>query len=351
MQPSKKLYLYFSKLIAVNKPYGLLRWVSVILLIIAVGVAGFMITSDYNFLDALYMTVVTISTIGYHEVQPLSEAGKIFNIVYIIFSFAVFTYALSRLTRYLVSGELALYFKNRKLMHSIEHFNQHVIICGFGRNGQQAAQILRAHKTDFVVIDNNEAHFSEWLEDHEGLVYVQGDATDDDTLLKAGIKKARALLLTLPADADNVFVVLSARHLNPHLQIITRAGLKSSIVKMKSAGADHVILPDQIGGAHMATLISKPDVIEFINKLWGDEADAINIESIDYAVLPEELKDKSINEIINWNHTGVNCIGIKDHEGRFIINPSKETTIHKGMKIMLLGSHHQINHMKQQFGV
>lgn len=236
-------------------------------------------------------------------------------------------------------------------MNAIEHFSEHVIICGFGRNGQQAAQILRSHKTDFVVIDNDEAHFSEWLEDHENLVYVLGDALDDDTLLKAGIKKAKALLLTLPADADNVFAVLSARHLNPHLQIITRAGLKSSIVKMKTAGADHVILPDQIGGAHMATLISKPDVIEFINKLWGDDVDSINIESVDYATLPDELKDKSINEIIGWHHTGVNCIGIKNHEGKFIINPAKETTIHNGMKIMLLGTRHQISQMKQQFGV
>jgi len=335
----------------VNKPYGLLKWVAIILLIITVGVAGFMITSDYNFLDALYMTVVTIATIGYHEVQPLSEAGKIFNIVFIIFSFAVFTYALSRLTRYVVSGELALYFKNRKLMHSIEHLNQHVIICGFGRNGQQAAQILRAHKTEFVVIDNNEAHFNEWLEDHEGLVYVQGDALDDDTLVKAGIRKARALLLTLPADADNVFVVLSARHLNAHLQIITRASLKSSIVKMKTAGANHVVLPDQIGGAHMATMISKPDVIEFINKLWGDDVDSINIESLDYEALPGDLKDKTLDEIINWHQTGVNCIGIKSHEGRFTINPARDITIHRGMKIMLLGSRHQIAHMKQQFGI
>jgi len=335
----------------VNKPFPLIKWFGIILLIKIVGVAGFAITAGYNFLDALYMTVITITTIGYRELKPLPEPAKIFNIIYIIFSFTVFTYALSRLTRYIVSGELALYFKNRKLMNAIEHFNQHVIICGFGRNGQQAAQIFTGHKTDFVVIDNNEAHFSEWLEDHEKLVYVQGDALDDETLIRAGIKKAKALLLTLPADSDNVFVVLAARHLNPHLQIITRAGLKSSIVKMKTAGANHVILPDQIGGAHMATMVSKPDVIEFINKLWGDDIDSINIESIDYASLPEELKDKSVSDILNWHHTGVNCIGIKSHEGKFIINPAKDTTIHKGMKIMLLGTRHQISHMKELFGV
>jgi voltage-gated potassium channel len=312
-----------------------------------VGVVGFMITEHYNLLDAMYMTVITIATIGYHEVKPLSDNGKIFNIVYIISSFALFTYALSRLTQYIVSGEMGMYFKKRKLMNAIDRINDHVIICGFGRNGQQAAQIFMQNHTDFVAIDNDENHFKEWLEDHSSLIYIQGDAMDDDTLIKAGIRKAKALLLTLPADSDNVFIVLSARYLNPHLQIISRAGLKSSIKKLKTAGADHVILPDKIGGAHMATLLSKPDVIEFINSLWGEDAVAINIESIDYDMLPASLKDKSIYEIINAHQTGVNCIGIKDKEGKYIINPSPDTHVHPQMKMMLLGTIHQIAHMKE----
>ncbi len=293
------------------------------------------------------MTVITIATIGYHEVKPLSTDGKIFNIAYIVFSFAIFTYAISRLTRYIVSGEMAFYFKNRKLMNAIDRVSNHVIICGFGRNGQQAAQILRQHKTDFVVIDNDENHFKEWLEDHESLIYIQGDAMDDEILKKAAIHKAKAILLTLPADADNVFIVLSARSLNPHLQIISRAGQKSSANKLKTAGANHVILPDTIGGAHMATLISKPDVVEFINSLWGEEADSIKIESIDYDMLPDNLRDKSIQEIINTHQSGVNCIGLKNKEGKFVINPTHETHIHPQMKIMVLGTMHQIARMKE----
>ena len=332
-----------------KQPIPLIKWFAIILFIILTGVAGFMLTEHYSFLDALYMTVITIATIGYQEVKPLSQSGKIFNIFFILYSFTIFTYALSKLTRYLVSGEMALYFKNRKLMNAIREFEEHVIICGFGRNGQQAAQILMNHQTDFVVIDTNETHFSEWLEDHPSLVYIKGDATDDDTLVKAGIHKAKALLLTLPADADNVFVVLSARSLNPALKIISRAGLKSSVGKLKTAGADHVILPDKIGGSHMATLVSKPDVIEFINKLWGDDTDSINIESLDYEVLPAELKDTSIKEIIEWHQTGVNCIGIKNSAGKFIINPPHHTTIHKGMKILLLGSQKQITEIKHFF--
>jgi voltage-gated potassium channel len=331
----------------VKKPIFLAVWFGIILLIMVVGVVGFMLTEHYNLLDAMYMTVITIATIGYHEVKPLSTNGKIFNIVYIISSFALFTYALSRLTQYIVSGEMASYFKKRKLMNAIDRIDNHVIICGFGRNGQQAAQIFMQNHTDFVAIDNDENHFKEWLEDHSSLIYIQGDAMDDDTLIKAGIRKAKALLLTLPADSDNVFIVLSARYLNPHLQIISRAGLKSSIKKLKTAGANHVILPDKIGGAHMATLLSKPDVIEFINSLWGEDAVAINIESIDYDMLPASLKDKSIYEIINTHQTGVNCIGIKDKEGKYIINPSPDTHVHPQMKMMLLGTINQIAHMKE----
>ncbi len=324
-------------------------WFGVLMLIMLTGVTGFMIIEHYTFIDALYMTVITIGTIGYHEVKPLSETGKIFNIIFIISSFAVFTYALSRLTKYFVSGEMASYIKNRKLMNTIDKLYAHVIICGFGRHGQQAAKILTTNNIDFVVIDTVEIHMKSWLNENKSLVYIHGDATDDEVLIKAGIKKARALLLTLPTDADNVFIVLSARSINPGLIIISRAQLKSTVIKLKTAGADHIILPEIIGGSHMATLISKPDVIEFINNLWGDEAESINIESLAYEELPPELKDKSIHEIITLHKTGVNCLGMKNKAGKFIINPPKETTIHPGMKIMLFGTMHQIVDIKHHF--
>ena len=234
-------------------------------------------------------------------------------------------------------------------MSSIDKFSNHVIICGFGRHGEQAAQILMANKIDFVVIDTSETHIRSWLNENKSLVYIHGDATDDEILNKAGIKKAKALLLTLPADADNVFIVLSARSINPALTIISRAQHKNTVIKLKTAGADHVILPEMIGGSHMATLISKPDVIEFINNLWGDEAESINVESVPYEVLPQNLKDKSIYEIITWKDTGVNCLGIKNKEGKFIINPSPETIIRERMKIMLFGTMSQINEMKISF--
>ncbi len=305
-----------------------------------------MLIEDYRLLDAIYMTVITVTTIGYTEIKPLSDAGRIFNILLIMTSFSTYTYALAKLTQFIVSGEMALYFKNRKLMQELSKMKNHVIICGFGRNGQQAALTLKSHKVDFVVIENNLEYIYQWLVDDPSLVYVHADATEEEVLIRAGIEKARALILTLPADADNVFIVLSARSLNPGLQIISRASLLNSAAKLKKAGADSVIMPDKIGGTHMATLVSKPDVVEFIDYLSSEDGDVISMESVEYDKLPPEIRDRSLKLVMDWKRTGVNCIGIKDKDGRFIINPPDDTIISEGMKVIVLGTKQQIASMK-----
>lgn len=292
------------------------------------------------------MTIITITTIGYTEVEPLSDTGKVFNIILILTSFSVFTYALARLTQYIASGEMALYFKTRRLMQAIDKLSNHVIICGFGRNGQQAALTLKTHKFPFVVIETKMDNIHQWLEDDTSLIYFHADATDDDVLIRAGIKRAKALIVTLPEDADNVFIVLSARALNPNIQIISRASQQSSTLKLKKAGADNIIMPDKIGGLHMATLVSKPDVIEFIEYLSSEEGESINVESVDYNRLPPELKDKTLKVVMDWKKTGVNCLGIKTPEQKFIINPPENTIISKGMKVIVLGTREQIESMK-----
>ncbi len=325
-------------------------WFAAILSITMIGVIGFMLVEGFNFFDALYMTVITITTIGYGEVKPLSHAGRVFNICFIITSFATFTYALARLTRYIASGEMQLYFKNRKLMQSLNHLSNHVIICGFGRNGQQAAQTLYAHKVDYVAIDYREKSIDDFLSDHPNLLYLKGDATNDEILKRAKIETARALICALPTDADNVFVVLSARTLNPGIQIISRATQASAVAKLKKAGANNVIMPDKIGGTHMATLVSKPDVVEFIDYLSGDEGESINIESVGYEKLPPEIRDDSLKSIMDWKKTGVNCIGIKHKNGKFLINPPDDTIISEGMKVFVLGTRSQIHKMKHNVG-
>jgi len=329
-----------------NRINPLLIWFGLIGLILTIGTSGFIIIEKYTFFDALYMTIITISTIGYGEIHELSTAGRIFNIFLISGSFSTFTYALAKLTQLIASGELNKYFKNKKLMQQINAMDKHVIICGFGRNGQQTARTLKGHKEKFVVIDQSEERIEAYLQEDPSLLYIKGDATDDAVLLKAGINKARCLISALPTDADNVFIVLSAKYLNPNLHIVSRASFANSVIKLKKAGADSVIMPHRIGGTYMATLVSKPDVVEFIDYLSGEEGESINIESVGYEKLPPEIRDKSLSVVMDWKKTGVNCIGVKDEEGKFIINPPGSIIITQGMKVIVLGNKNQIYDMK-----
>jgi voltage-gated potassium channel len=319
-------------------------------LIIVAGLVGYMTIEDFTFAEALYMTTITITTTGFDVVRPLSEAGRLFTTVLLIFSWAAFAFVLTRITQYIISGEINKFFKTRKLMAALSKMSDHVVVCGFGRNGQQAAHTLRVHGQPFVVIEQDEEVVEDELLEHPDLIYVIGNSTDDDVLVRAGIQKAKALITTLPDDADNVFIVLSARDLNPNIQIISRASGNSSVLKLKKAGADNVIMPDKIGGTHMATLISKPDVIEFIDYLSGEEGEAISMESVGYDQLPRELRDRSLLDIMKWKKTGVNCIGIKTTDGKFVINPPEQVLITRGMKVMVLGTRQQIQEMKENIG-
>ncbi len=331
-----------------NKLFPFAGKLFILLGILFIGTAGFMYFEQYSLLDAVYMTTITLATIGYKEVEPLSDAGKLFNIIFIISSIAIFAFIISSLSRDILSGDMAKHLKNRKFMNAINKFKDHVIICGFGRHGQQAAEILVANKINYVVIDKDAIHMKNWLEENKKLVYIHADAMEDESLIKAGIKDAKAILLTLPADADNVFIVLSIKAINPNINIISKAQLKTSVAKLKTAGADHVILPELIGGAYMASLVSNPDVIELINSLWGDQPESANIESVAYEILPEQIKDKSIKEILQWAKTGVNCLGIKDAAGKYIVNPPQDTIIAADMKIIFFGSLPQIMELKEK---
>jgi voltage-gated potassium channel len=305
-----------------------------------------MAIEGYSFVEALYMTTIAITTVGFSEVRPLSDAGRLFTIFLLITSWITFAWAIARITQFAITGEINKYFKTRKNMKAIAHLNNHVILCGFGRNGQQAARTLKNHNMPFVVIEKEEGSMEKALPFFPELIYLVGDGTDDDLLKKAGIEKAIALITALPVDADNVFIVLSARGLNQKLQIISRASDESSFPKLRKAGADNVIMPDKIGGSHMATLVSKPDIIEFMDFLSSEDGESVNMESVPYDLLPPAIKDKPLRIVMEWNKTGVNCLGIKNREGKFIINPPGETLVTEGCKVIVFGTRSQIAEMK-----
>ena len=327
--------------------YRLLQPFLLLHFIILTGILGYIVIEGYSFLEALYMTTLAITTVGFSEVRPLSNVGRLFTIFLLITSWATFAWVIARITQFVITGEIYKYFKTKKNMKAITQLTRHVILCGFGRNGQQAARTLKNHNMPFVVIEKEEEPMEKVLPLFPDLVYLIGDGTEDDLLKNAGIERAAALITTLPVDADNVFIVLSARGLNQKLQIISRASEESSYTKLKKAGADNVIMPDKIGGSHMATLVSKPDVIEFMDFLSSEDGESLNMESVPYELLPLALRNKPLKTVMEWNKTGVSCLGIKNKQGKFVINPSDQTLVAEGYKVIVFGTRTQIAQMKQ----
>lgn len=322
--------------------------IGLLFLIVCIGIVGFMIIEGYDFLDAFYMTIITVATVGFQEVHPLSPAGRLFTAFLIIISFGTFAYAVSSITKYISDGEFKDYFKNKKVSSAIEKLDQHVIICGFGRNGKQAAHVLKKHNTRFVVIEQKKDIVAAINHQYADLV-LEGDATLDDVLIRAGVLKAKALITTLPIDADNLFIVLSARTLNPKLTIISRASEDNSDKKLKLAGANNIIMPDKLGGAHMASLVMKPDVMEFVDYITGQGGDNIRLEEITFANLPLKFQNKSISELEVRNKSGANIIGFKTGNGEYVINPSADTKIIPDAKLFVLGTSEQIIKLKDLF--
>jgi voltage-gated potassium channel len=310
-----------------------------IFLILSSGTVGYMIIEGYSLLDAIYMTIITAASVGFREVQPLSDAGKVFTSLLIISSVITLAYSISVITTYIIEGEFQQYFKHQKVKNEINKLQNHVIVCGYGRNGKQACEQLKSGKKNFLVIEND-SDLVEKMREEENLLIIEGDATQDEILVEAVIAKAEALITTLPDDADNVFVVLTAREMNPKLKIISRASDDASENKLKRAGANNVIMPDKIGGTHMAALVTKPDVLEFLDYITGRIN--IRLEEIFYSNLSERLKNKSIRELEIRDKTGANIIGFKKGNGEYIINPSPDTTMQEDSKLFVLGTQEQI---------
>lgn len=318
----------------------------ILFLLIFIGTVGYVVIDNYNLFDAFYMTIITIATVGYGEVAPLSSEGKMFTVFLIITSFGTFAYAVSSITRFVVDGEFNQLYKNKKLNAAIDKLSDHVIICGYGRNGRQAAHVLKKHDRRFVVVESN-PKITETINHKFSELVLNGDSTKDETLIKAGILRAKALITTLPIDADNLFIVLTAKHLNPNLTIISRASDDNSDTKLKIAGANNVIMPDRVGGAHMASLVMKPDVMEFIDFITAEGGDNINLEEINFDTLSESLRHKTLKDLEIRNKSGANIIGFKTGMGEYIVNPSADTKIIPQSKIFVLGTPDQIRKLKE----
>ena len=308
----------------------------------AVCTGGLMLIEGLRFVDALYMAVITISTVGFGEVQPLSQAGRLFLSLFMILNIAVVAYALAAFTYYVIEGKLFEQLEANRMQNKVDKLSGHTILCGFGRYGKEIARHLMLHEENFVVIEEKE----EKLENDEfagaDIPYVLGDATEDDILERAGVKRAGSLITALADDSDNMFIVLSAKDLNPKLRVVSRAHQTRSRQKMIKAGADHVIMPEQIGGFYMATLISKPGAVEFFSYVTNELASDIGFEEILYAQLPAAYKGSSIQEINFRAKSGVNVIGHRLAGGKYVVNPAPDAKLQAGESFIAVGSQPQV---------
>ena len=318
-----------------------------VFVILLLGVVGYMILSHYSFVDALYMTVITITTVGFGEVKPFTPEEKIFTVFLILTSITVFGYAVSIFSEYLVSGKLFEQFKHKKVEKKIKSLKGHTIVCGYGRNGRQAILKLNNYNTKLVVVEKDKEIVTEV--DATFLLNIQGDATLDETLLRAGIKNAANLITALPSDADNLFVVLTANQLNSNCKIISRASNESSYSKLKIAGASNVIMPDKLGGDHMASLVVTPDVIEFVDRLTIEGEASANLEEIAVNDLPKKYINKTILDLDLRRETGCTVIGIRNPDRDYIINPEAETKLTIGSSLIVLGRPEQIVKLRELF--
>lgn len=326
------------------------RALGLLLLVFLAGVFGFEFLFDYGWIDAVYMTVITITTVGFGELHPLTEAEKIFTSVFILSSIFIVGYALSVITEYILSRDNFGNLRLIKLEKQIKALDNHVVICGYGRNGKQAVHKLMAYNKPFVIIEKNE-EVAERNENEETL-FIHGNASEDEVLIQAGIERASTLICALPSDADNLFIVLSARQLNKNLKIISRATEETSYKKLKLAGADNVIMPDKIGGEHMASLVVVPDLIEFLDNLSvSGEHDSMNVEQISFDKICTDGQEKAIFALDLRNKTGCSIIGYKSENGEYIVNPEPSMVIKKNSKLILIGRPNQIERLKELYNV
>ncbi|MDB5228783.1 MAG: potassium channel protein [Bacteroidota bacterium] len=301
-----------------------------------IGIIGYMLIEDYTFLDALYMTVITLASVGYAETSPLHTSGKIFTIMLIISNLGILTFVLAKVSGFLFDGEFRKLYKQLKMENNIDNLEGHVIVCGCGQNGREAIKELRKNDIEFVVIEKEENPVGD-----EILYYINDDATKDEVLLKAGIKNARAILITLPNDSENMFVVLTAKELNPRISIICRASKDTSVNRLKTAGANNIIMPDKLGGVSMANMVLYPDVKEFVDVMSTYQNNGNKISEI----IP--TKTQTLQMLNAWQNSGATILGIKTESGEYIINPNPAYIIDLTDRIIIIGNTDQTSELKK----
>jgi len=312
-----------------------IKWAIIFLLsVFVVGIGGYMVIEGWNFFDSLYMVVITLATVGFGEIHPLTFHGRIFTIVLILVWAGIGFYALSSIIQPIIEGEIRKVLGRKKLEKEIRNLKDHYIVCGFGRMGSYISRELRNASVSYIIIEKDE-HLREKLE-RENYLYLYGNASEDEVLIEAGVKKARGLVAVVASDADNVYITLTARQLNPNLFILARSTNESSERKLQQAGANKVISPYQMGAVRMVQAILRPAVLDFIEIAFHGKSMELQCE--EFLVKPNSsLVGSSLQEAEIRKNLGVIIVAIKETSGKMVFNPSRDVRINAGDTLITLG--------------
>ena len=324
----------------------LLRIAIAIALTLAMGTVGFTVVEHWPLFDSFYMTLITITTVGYEEIHPLSQGGRIFNSFLILFGVSTMFFAIGGMTQIIIELELNQYFGKRRIRAMIENLSNHYIVCGYGRVGRGAATALRNAGVSFVIIDRNDDKVERAI--HDGMLGVQADANSDDTLRDVGIMRAAGLIATLSTDADNLFLVISARTLNPELKISARIAEITSSDKFRRAGAEYVFAPYDITGNRMAEALIRPHVYQFLDFTTRPGELGLNV-SLEQVPVSEtsELAGQSLRHLQLRRDLGIIVLAIRKPDGNMLFNPPAEAEICGGDCLIVMGAQDALRNLNR----
>ncbi len=336
-----------------NDPLQLSGWKNLLLvllgliLLLAIGMLGYVMLEGWGWIDSLYMTFITFSTVGFQEVNPLHPMSRFFTMFIVLSGLILISLLSASVTSIFVRRELIINYKSKKMKKKIQRQKNHVILCGAGDTGRTIVNEFKIARRPLVVLEQDEEVVTDLAEHYPQMMFIVGDATKDEVLIEAGVEHANGLISTLSEDRDNLFVVISARNLNPELNIIARSVDQHTAGKMYKAGATHVVSPNLTEGMRMAATILRPNLVGFLDVMMHDEDLELRLEEV--TVPPNtSFEGKTLREIEIPQRTGLIVIAIKqvvDGQARFNFNPRSGTKIGHGDVLIVLGNRDKVERL------
>lgn len=326
-------------------PKRLISTFFALVIVFALGIIGYILIEGWTFLEACFMTVITLATVGYGETRPLTQAGRIFTIFFIIGGYGVVLYGISSLTAFLVEGELKDILRRRKMEKNISKLTDHYIICGADTTGEFIIEEMQKTNKQFVVIEKDKNIVNNLLE--KNILIIEGDATHDEVLIEAGIKNAKGLISVLPNDKDNLFVVLTAKGLNPNLRIVAKAVEEESQNKLRRAGADAIVSPNYIGGLRMVSEMIRPTVVSFLDTMMREKGSTLRVEDVEITPLSNFI-GKTLDELKIPQKVNLSVVAIKHPStDTYEFNPKASSKLGEGDFLIVMGEIVQVEKLRE----